>query len=358
MNESTTKNEQTRALLLGQYRNYPRLQTEDIFKYIHQSTFGCEHLVSSEERALEFIKREFETLPAGGAPEAEPLDGDFCRVHLSYLNDGLSPETLARLFFLSAKETQRGADPTERLRIARELIESGEIPLSLGEFDAAWADWKAAGYPALHHSDAFREAYRPAYRVIANRYATILPLLSKIDGLLRRGSAVVALEGGSASGKTTLSGILSEVYDCNVFHMDDFFLRPEQRTALRLAEVGGNLDRERFYEEILRPLNARETVRYRPFDCSTQSLCEAVTVPQKRLTLVEGVYSLHPAFGEYYDLAVFLDVDPERQRERIRVRNAPMLAKRFFEEWIPMENRYFSELGIRSRCHIRLSVGE
>ena len=42
---------------------------------------------------------------------------------------------------------------------------------------------------------------------------------------------VVALEGGSASGKTTLAALLQRIYNCaTVFHMDDFFLRPEQRT--------------------------------------------------------------------------------------------------------------------------------
>ena len=53
----------------------------------------------------------------------------------------------------------------------------------------------------------------------------------------------------AGSGKSVLGQLLSEVYSCNLFHMDDFFLRPEQRTAERLAEAGGNVDRERFLEK-------------------------------------------------------------------------------------------------------------
>ena len=78
--------------------------------------------------------------------------------------------------------------------------------------------------------------------------------------MLQNGNAVIAIEGGSASGKTTLGALLETLYDCTVFHMDDFFLRPEQRTPERYAEVGGNIDRERFLEEVLIPLRQKETI--------------------------------------------------------------------------------------------------
>ena len=53
---------------------------------------------------------------------------------------------------------------------------------------------------------------------------------------------LVAIDGMCGSGKTTLGQVLSKVYDCNLFHMDDFFLRPEQRTAERMAQDGGNVE--------------------------------------------------------------------------------------------------------------------
>ena len=63
----------------------------------------------------------------------------------------------------------------------------------------------------------------------------------------------------------------------------------------------------------------------------------------KKLNIIEGTYSLHPYFGEVYDLKVFLTITPELQQERILQRPA-FLHKQFFEEWIPMENRYFEKL--------------
>ena len=77
----------------------------------------------------------------------------------------------------------------------------------------------------------------------------------KIDELLtQKDMVIVAIDGKCTSGKTTLASKLAQIYDCNVFHMDDFFLRPEQRTPERFAEVGGNVDYERFQEEVLLPL--------------------------------------------------------------------------------------------------------
>ena len=107
---------------------------------------------------------------------------------------------------------------------------------------------------------------------------------SRIDMLLgEKDFVIVAIDGKCTSGKTTLASKLVELYDCNVFHMDDFFLRPEQRTPERFAEVGGNVDYERFQEEVLFPLRSGKAFSYRPFDCSTFTLAAPVTVTQKKV---------------------------------------------------------------------------
>ena len=83
---------------------------------------------------------------------------------------------------------------------------------------------------------------------------------------------LVAIDGRCAAGKTTLAASLQAQLACNVFHMDDFFLRPEQRTPERLRQPGGNVDFERFLTEVLRPLRDGAPVTYRPYDCRTQQL--------------------------------------------------------------------------------------
>ena len=349
----------TRDLLLSHYRRFPCLQAEDIFKFLFQSAFGCEHLVTDEAAASDYIKREYSAASKDASPFTDELDGEYSRVYLSWLNTGLSPETLARLFCLSAKTETDGKEKlTGKIDIAREMVSSGELPLDCAEFENKLLEWQGRGYPAIHHSDVFRNTYNPAYRVIADRFADFLPVFAEIDKRLSAGTVIAAIEGGSASGKSTLSEALSAVYDCNIFHADDFFLRPEQRTPERFREIGGNFDRERFYDEIIASLKKNEAVSYRPFDCSSQTLGECITVPSSRLTIVEGVYSTHPYFGKYYDFSVFLDIDPEFQKKRIEKRNSPALAKRFFEEWIPLENTYFKKTEIMSRADLVIPVRE
>lgn len=179
-------------------------------------------------------------------------------------------------------------------------------------------------------------------------------LLDRIEQLLRtRERVVIAIDGSCASGKTTLADSLAEQYDCNVFRMDDFFLRPEQRTAQRLSETGGNVDYERFREEVLLPIAAGIPFSYRPYDCAAGTLKEPVPVLPKKLSIIEGSYSHHPYFGNAYDLRVCLTVEPELRRQRILQRPA-FLHKRFFEEWIPMEQRYFQEFQIPDKADILL----
>lgn len=346
----------TRNLLIKHYNAYPEMQVRDIFKFLYQSTFGCEHLVSNSDGIKEYIEKEF----AGISPEAqatiEELDGNYSRVHLSYLNEGLSADTLAKLFIASAKKEDGLSSLKEKLDVVREMTAEKLLPFSVEEFDVALGAWEAEGYPAIRHSEAFREKYRPAYRVISKAFAVFLPLFARLDKMLEEGNVKIAIEGGSASGKTTLGGLLEKIYGCTVFHMDDFFLRPQQRTPERYAEIGGNVDRERFLSEVLIPLSRGEDIEYRKFDCSVMDLGPVERVTPERLTVIEGAYSMHPELAGYYDLSVFLDVSPEKQRERIIKRNGPKMAQRFFNEWIPLETKYFEGTDIESRCDMVIFI--
>jgi uridine kinase len=181
-------------------------------------------------------------------------------------------------------------------------------------------------------------------------------LTGKIDGLLTgKESVIIAADGGSAAGKSSLAARLSERYFCNVISMDDFFLRPIQRTPQRLGEAGGNIDYERFIAEIVRPLKTGGAFSYRPYDCRIQSLTAPVDVTPGRLTVIEGVYSMHPLYRSLYGLSVFLNISAETQLRRISERN-PMLAERFISEWIPMENAYFDAFKIPEKCDLLFEI--
>lgn len=348
----------TAAYILEHCRRYPLLEPRDLLKGLHQSTFGCGHLVCADGDGLERLRTEAATLAEVNADGVELLDGDFCRVPLGLLQTGMRAETLFRLFCLSAEKPCGSVDELEeRLAVSMSLAEEGKLPFPAADLQEEIRLWKAAGYPACRHSECFRELYAPAYRVIRKEYARLIPLLAAIDrGLAEKGKLLVAIEGGAGSGKSTLGQLLERIYDCALFHADDYFLQPHQRTPERLAEVGGNLDRERLEEEILRPLKNGEAVVWRRYDCCSQSLCAEEEVSPKALTILEGAYSMHPDLAGYYDLSAFLRMGPELQAQRIRRRNSPEMAERFFNIWIPMERRYFEQMHVESRCDLILEV--
>lgn len=178
-----------------------------------------------------------------------------------------------------------------------------------------------------------------------------------IDNMLgKSGVKILAIDGNSAAGKSSLASLLGEKYNCNLFHMDDFFLPQERKTEDRLREAGGNVDWERFKSEIIDDLFSGHSFIYRKFDCKVQTLGKPVNVRPTKLNIVEGVYSMHPELSPYYNLKVFMKAGKEEQSKRILLRNGPDMHKKFIEEWIPLENYYFSKLDIQSKCNFILEL--
>ncbi len=178
---------------------------------------------------------------------------------------------------------------------------------------------------------------------------TILCEINRIRQNKKR--VLVAVDGRCASGKTTLTKKLKEEIFCNVIHMDDFFLRPEQRTAERYDEPGGNVDRERFLSEVLHPLQMGKSFSYSPFDCHKMALGEPITVNPNEVTIIEGTYSCHPALWDFYDLHIFVTTAPEKQLDRLAKRNGANI-RMFREKWIPLEERYFAVCKPEVKCEI------
>ena len=178
---------------------------------------------------------------------------------------------------------------------------------------------------------------------------------TELEERLQQGKVLLGIDGRCASGKSTLGAYLAEKYDGVLLHMDDFFLRPEQRTAQRYATPGGNVDYERFEEEILKPYKEGKEIVYRPFDCSTFTLGEEKRVPEKKLLIVEGSYAFVPSLISYYDLKFFLNIDPSEQERRLKERN-PEKWEMFKEKWIPLEELYFSHYDIASKADYILKM--
>ena len=165
-----------------------------------------------------------------------------------------------------------------------------------------------------------------------------------------KGRAVLAIDGKAAAGKSSFASELAGQFTAPVIHMDDFFLPPELRTEERYAQPGGNIHYERFGEEVLPLLREPRPFSYRRFDCHTMDYAEIVSVPDASLRIVEGAYALHPSFGKYYDLALFVDVEEGKQFQRIAARDGQDMLPVFRDRWIPYENQYIEACRVIDRC--------
>ena len=99
----------TQDCILSHCARYPLLRPTDLLKFLHQSTFGPGHLVSDAAGGLEYLRRE-----SAGRTEsitAEPLDGDFYRLHLG---SSLSCDTLWNCFRLSSRMPRGTAEELEQ----------------------------------------------------------------------------------------------------------------------------------------------------------------------------------------------------------------------------------------------------
>lgn len=163
---------------------------------------------------------------------------------------------------------------------------------------------------------------------------------------------LVAIDGRCASGKTTLASLIKNEINCNIIHMDYFFLHPEQRTKERLQEPGGNVDYERVKEEVLIPLSQGQEFSYQPFDCKNMELKAPVKIEPAAVTIIEGSYSCHPVLWDFYDLRIFLNITQEEQLLRIKKRNGAEGTQIFLNKWIPLEEKYFIEYNIQKRCDL------
>ena len=165
-------------------------------------------------------------------------------------------------------------------------------------------------------------------------------------------SLLIAIDGKSASGKTTFASYLQKNLPCELLHMDDFFLPIEKREENWKEIPGGNIDFDRFLEEVMLPIQKGVTCTVRPFDCKSQSMKEGRVLGNKKIILIEGAYSCHPKLWDYYDLHIFTDIETKQQIERIRQRNGEAGAVRFQEQWIPLEEAYFRAYEIKEKCEL------
>ena len=169
--------------LLDQVAVHPSTQPRDIIKQCYQAAYGAEHLLKDTERAYQYLEQEYTLVTSSDtAPLWEAISPQVCRVNLAaWKHCGLPLEWLFRMFAESASISVDREQATRQflsyLDTADTLIHAGRLTVSFSakEWDDTLTAYKKSGMPAVHHSEAYRRAEQPAYRILRYEFVRLLP---------------------------------------------------------------------------------------------------------------------------------------------------------------------------------------
>lgn len=343
-----TKEEFVADMLSALYNHrerHPLMQIWDVIKFVFQGMLGVGHLLADRDAVQRYIAMEMDgQVCAKEEPLIEVISPAWSRLNLrGAVAERLSPTVIANMMI--ASESCMDFSRSDVARVCESFAK--ELALPFGPKDARQI-LEESWLPS--HSELYRAAYHPAYRVIASDWEALTPAICTISKSMATGKRVlVTVDGPCASGKTTMAGKLAKAFDASVLHTDDFVVPHTRKTPERLSVPGGNCDWERLVREALAPWKKGERPRYQRYDCHTDCLLAPETLDAERVVILEGSYCNLPAIVEYADVQLFLNASEDVRMERLRMRESPQSLQRFHERWIPLEKAYFQTYGLPDR---------
>ena len=163
--------EELRAILIAHAKRYPLMQPTDAVKLIYQNEFGGGHLIRDEQACLNYLRREYTSVAKDPTvPLYEDIGNGIIRVNLAAVKPE-DLEQLGRAFIDSAAKHKGTMDRfLNKLEVLRKLTAEGVFAFDTNALNAYLSEYEAAGYPAVSHSPEYRQAYKPAYRIIRKAY--------------------------------------------------------------------------------------------------------------------------------------------------------------------------------------------
>lgn len=325
---------------------HPAMTAQDAVKLVFQARLGVGHLLRDPSAAMQYLLHELDTMPPqDGEPLYEAIGPDYIRLHLRPAKAmGWQPSWLLQMMLHTAG-TQPAFSRTHAVNEARAAA------LHCGLFSEA--EVQQAVQPLLDsdtwlpsHSEAYRAAYAPAYRVVSSAFIPLLPILTALAAQQDQPRLLLTIDGPCGSGKTTLTKLLTAVLAAPAVHTDDFVIPHAQKTAERLALPGGNEDVDRLCAEVLHPWLRDGHATYRAYDCMHDCLKAPVHIPDSRILILEGSYSNMPPIRELAHVRVWLSISRETQLARLLQRDGEARLPGYQHRWIPLEQAYHQAYGL------------
>jgi uridine kinase len=166
----------------------------------------------------------------------------------------------------------------------------------------------------------------------------------------RRSPVLVAFDGRSGTGKSTLASRVAARVGGTVVEGDDFYAGgADAEWVLRSVEekVRDCIDWRRLKIEALDPLLAGRSATWHPFNFETGIGLAAHTISREPadVIILDGVYSARPELREIVDLTVLVETqDDLARRHRLVAREGQTFMGSWHALWDGAEDYYFTQI--------------
>lgn len=174
----------------------------------------------------------------------------------------------------------------------------------------------------------------------------------------KSGPLLVAFDGGTSSGKSTLALLVAAEVSVVVVQGDDFCQTQIDWSTKSSDEKSALcIDWKRAREQALEPLLAGKTATWHPFNFKTGiGLADYVVVRKpKPVIILDGAYSSNPSLSGILDLTVLLNMPADIRMRRHNAREGHDDAA-WHAIWDEVESYYFTKIRPPSCFDIVLSV--
>lgn len=161
---------------------------------------------------------------------------------------------------------------------------------------------------------------------------------------------LVALDGRSGSGKSTIAKIIAARLGGIEIVADDFWAGGSDNEWDRCSpqeKASMAIDWKRLRSEALEPLLAGKHASWHPFDWKAGKglASHSINCGPTSLIVLDGAYSARPELSDIIDLSVLVEVpDDSNRRARLENREGKEYMDNWHCRWDPAENYYFSKV--------------
>jgi uridine kinase len=174
-------------------------------------------------------------------------------------------------------------------------------------------------------------------------------LIEAIRRLYQEGPTLIAVDGHSAAGKSTLAAAVAQRLEAEVIDGDEFYAggTAEQWDAMSPAEKAAHCVDWRKQRPVLEALARGEEARWHAYDWEAgdgRLLQHPTICPEAPVVILEGVYSARPELADLFQLRVLYDAPADLRHLRWVEREGEGYLDDWARRWSEAEDWYFSHV--------------